>query len=404
MNKNIFLILLALFVLTACGPAPSPYSQNYHTGTKGIELQFVGDSPPSEIYEGAFFPLAVLVTNEGATTLDGEVYKGEISYSFDSFYLTPNSPDVKREKTKIVLFGKSVRYPTGDFSLTSLPSFTVNSILGQRENPHTELFVSACYPYKTLFSDEVCIDTTSWTEDIRQTVCTAYPEVYDSQGGPVAVTEVRPEMHHVGQVVRPAFYITIENKGSGSVLAPVDKIENACEIQQDSETKKNWNRVRLSASLSNDPLNCVPEEIILHDQKGFTRCYLDEGGYGGSLNYLSTLVVDLDYVYMTSISKDISIVRSIIPGYGLSSDNKCEPWETEFNDKCIDNCDLCNQNSEYGFCGSVFKDGEYGCNCKEDECLSIIEGKKTNDVTYLNKNCIFGISLCSEGNFCCRKQ
>lgn len=404
-KKTIFLILTTLLVfLTSCGTPPQPYIVDYHTGTKGVELEFIGDSPPDELYEGAFFPLAVFVTNEGATSLNGSPYKGEISYSFDSFYLTPNTFDVNKGKPEIILEGRSYRYPNGDFSLTSLPSFIVNPIVGQRENPHTELFVSACYPYKTLFSDEVCIDTSSWTQDIRETVCTSQTKMYDGQGAPLAVTEVRPEMHHVGQVVRPAFFITIENKGSGTVLAPVDKIETACSVQYDSEAKKNWNRVRVSASLSNNVLNCVPEEIILHDQKGFTRCYLDEGGYGGYLNYLSVMIINLDYVYMTSISKEISIVRSNIPGYDKPSKGKCKSWQTEINDECIDNCDLCNENLRFAFCGSAFKEGEFGCNCGEDECLSILEGKKVGDITYTDSNCIYGAFLCDGTKFCCRKQ
>ncbi|MBC8500481.1 MAG: hypothetical protein H8D38_01835 [DPANN group archaeon] len=412
MMRKIFFSVLVLFliVLTSCGPKQNPYIVDYYTGTKGLELEFLGDSPPDEIYENTEFPLAVFVSNEGAFSLNGSPYKGLISYSYDSFYLSPILGTAQEEVLDIMLEGKSYTYPEGDFETFILPGFRANSIVGQRENPLTDLFVTACYPYRTKLTDEICIDTSAITRDIREKVCTSEIKGYNGQGAPVAITEVKPEMQTFGNRIRPVFLITIQNRGSGSVLSPVDKseIERACEVQTDSSRKKNWNKVLVRAQLSGEELTCVPDEITLREQKGFARCYLSSEGYGSSLNYLATLIVELDYVYLSSVSKTVSIVRSNIPDLEPLSSGNCDYWQTEIKGVCKNNCELCSEGARFAFCSSIYANTNWTCGCGVEDCVTTLANKKlkklTDQIEFKASDCIFTYNLCEPEKFCCAKQ
>lgn len=400
------LLLLFLLLVTACAPSNDMRRIDIYTGTRGVELEFVGESPPDELYEGSEFPLAIFVSNDGTFTLDGAQYTGELSYSYDSFYLEEIVSDNPPDKN-IILEGKSYFYPEGDFNLFSLPRFKAKPIEGQRENPKTDIFVSACYPYQTKLTDEICIDAASLYQDVRAQPCRSEDKTYNSQGAPVAITRVKAEMHSSSGLAKPSFIIEFSNRGSGSVLAPVEEsdLTNACELQKEPEYKKNWNKVKISAKVSNTDLSCVPEEVNLRDNKGVTRCYLETSGFGGSVNYMTSLIVTLDYVYLTSISKTISITRASM-ALDISSSN-CEQWELEINDVCVAKCDLCNENSHFGFCYTMFDVGSFGCDCTQSDCETIIQNKKgpdANNITVKNSNCLFGSGWCESPNFCCRKQ
>ncbi|MFH1589791.1 MAG: hypothetical protein ABIB43_04460 [archaeon] len=417
-NKKYFFWMpwILLLILTSCGPGNNPYLENYYTGIKGVEMEFIGNSPPDEIYEGTEFPLAVFISNEGAFSLNGSLYKGTLSYSFDPYYLSVKSDSISKADLVVEeLFGKSYTHPKGGIGVYVLPSFMAEKIAGQRESPDTDLFISVCYPYRTTLADEVCIDTSDFV-DVREKVCEVENKVYTSQGAPLVVTSVDVGNRKDGSLMRPSFLIKIENKGSGMVLAPVEEkdLSEACELQKESYYKSRWNSVKISAELSSEKLTCIPDEIHLRDERGFATCFLDGGVYGGNLNYYSSLVVKLDYVYMTSISKKIELIRSGIPTYDYSTDSgNCQYWQTDVGGgNCIDNCALCAQGANFPFCDIV--DSDWDCSCGANECLSVIGSKKIEEwlgkqteveIEFANGNCIFGaVSLCQPGKFCCVKQ
>ncbi|MBU0471469.1 MAG: hypothetical protein KKF65_02510 [Nanoarchaeota archaeon] len=398
-----------MLVLNSCTQTYNPETVNIFVGVKGVELEFVGDSPPREVYENTDFPLAVFVSNEGAFSLNGSTYKGILSYSYDSFYLSTIDGTSSQDDLNIALEGKSYFNSKGDFETKILPMFRAKQITGQREQPTTELFVSVCYPYKTFLSDELCIDTSHLTQDTRARVCDAEDKFYTGQGAPVVVTNVELEMQVSAYATRPSLLIKIENKGSGMVLAPVadSELNKACEVQKDSDKKQNWNKVKVSAILSGEKLTCTPEVVNLRNEKGFSRCYLASGGFGGSLNYYANMIIELDYVYSTSISKKIDVIRSGLPVPQLIQGSDCEYWESEYNGQCVNNCDLCAKGAGFSFCGSI-TGNDWGCNCNMEECITQISAYKITQLAQplglKSGNCIFGPGLCQSGKYCCIKQ
>lgn len=413
-RKNFFwLVLISLLVLTSCGQGRNdPFVTNYFTGSEGLEIQFIGESPPNELYENSEFPVALFVSNDGAFSLE-DMYKGVISYTYDPFYLTLKPGFAQEGDREIHLPGKSYLYPEGGFDTAILPTFKVNPILGQRENPETDLFVNVCYPYKTILTDEICIDTSSVLQDQREKVCRSEIKSYSNQGAPVAITEIRPEFQISGINIKPIFLIKIRNVGAGSVMAPVSEsdIPRACEVQKEAEQKRNWNKVNIVASLSGEPLTCTPETIQLFDERGVTRCQLESGGFATSLTYFTNLMVELDYVYSSSISKTISIVRSEFRNLSLLSSETCKFWQTEFGEgNCVDNCELCSINPNHPICLGGYIDSSWSCSCSESDCVEQPEDEEDGapSVTVRKGDCLHGPGYCNpepaSQRFCCSKQ
>jgi|FLOH01.1.fsa_nt_gi hypothetical protein len=393
MKNSFYVFILTLFLslfLISCSNSYNSTDINYRVGTKGVELEFIQNSPPQVVYEGSSFPISVLVSNEGAYSLTGSPEDnkgpfGTLSFSYDSFYLSIDS-DMSADEEYIVLAGRSYLYPEGDIITKYLPVFKANQMVGQRENPYTDIFVSACYPYNTKLLQEVCIDSASVFNDERTQVCNSQDIFLESQGGPLAITKIGVDMQPFGRIVRPSFLIQIENKGSGSVLAPVLD-NNACLRQSNSNIKKDWNKVKISAILSNKSLVCTPSEITLFEEKGFARCYLDEGGYTG-LNYYAPLQIELNYVYQTSISQIVSIERIGTPGVETPT-SVCQPWQQEINGVCLDYCEAC---SEGRFdCGVLFSFGDWKC----------LEQDRIETDSYRTSECIHDPFFCSPERICC---
>ena len=92
-----FLMLIMLF-LTACGGfVPQPQDINYFEGTKGIEIEFLENGPPRELYENATFNVNLMLENKGAYDVVYDQY-GILSISYDPFYIdltyVPNQPEI----------------------------------------------------------------------------------------------------------------------------------------------------------------------------------------------------------------------------------------------------------------------------------------------------------------------
>ncbi|MFC2134730.1 hypothetical protein ACFLTH_08950 [Bacteroidota bacterium] len=399
MKKLFFSLLIGLLLLTSCRRGFDPYNMNIYTGTKGVEIRFIDGSPPDEIYEGADFPVAVIASNEGAFSLN-QTFSGIISYSYDKFYFEEIDNGIPDEQ-ELMLLGKSYYYPSGEDNMFVLSSFKAKEILGQRERPDSTIYVSACYPYKTLLRDEVCIDFSIINpQDIREKVCTSETKTYAGQGAPVVVTEVKPEMKSYGPtLIRPAFRITVEDRGSGGVLSPyADNFPKSACYAGFQDDRSKWNTVRIKAKLSGDELVCNPPDIKLINNKGVTTCTLNNGGYGGALNYLSQLIVDLEYTYTTGISKKIYIDRTFVPAEPLEASKTCGEGLIFIGGRCVSEC-------------STLGDG-WGCNCRESECgeQAVLNEDSGDESIELKKSmCNLDIK-CPEPiseedlDVCCRKQ
>ncbi|MBN2052210.1 hypothetical protein JW756_01785 [Candidatus Woesearchaeota archaeon] len=405
------LIFSLIFLLSACGGYnPQPKEVNYFQGIKGLEMNFWDNSPPEEIYEESTFTTSLLIENRGAFDVLEDRH-GVLSIGFDPFYIdssgiqgsdrivvSSNSLIVKG----IQLPGKSQYYPTGMQTFLSIPGFKIRKIIGQREKPTTQLSASLCYPYTTTFSGLVCVDLSTAGENLRKQICYQQDLSLSDQGAPVAVSSIEVENQPVGQsVVRPVYVIHIKNKGSGTVLSPTynpAELERVCSFQD--LNRQDFNTIQIEAYLSDSKqLICNPNPVRLVEGEGFARCQVGEEDLVlGHQNYEAPLSIKLDYVYITSLSKELGIKR--INSYGGSSEAppKCLPYEVEEGGRCIVKCDYCSQNKGAGDCQPAsstthinFEEGGFACQCSS--CTDRTAG-----------SCVAYSNYCPGAIYCCQPK
>jgi len=394
LNKLINLIVLILCLSLLFGCVSSGNDVKRVTGKKGLEIEFL-DSTPDEVYEDSDFFTRLNIRNVGAYSIADESNPGFAALTTDKFYLQYDAwTDFDRSFT---LTGVSNIYPRGDFTLLDLPEFHVPILRGNIQNPKTEVFISVCYPYQTLFTDNVCVDFDVYDLDERAKVCHAEERIYSQgQGAPVAITKIVPVVRQDNNKVIPEYFITVENVGNGMVAMPKNETDTCDEI---AKGQRDLGVINLRASLSNRTLNCVPSRLKLIDDEVEFRCSAINGIIG-TTNYFTSLTIILNYYYIESLSIEFDITRTMIYDPSIFiRDANCNDKEVgtpcfkdsrvcDVNGRCVDKCEFCttHENSQrYEFCNNVGPD--FSCSCSSDECILLGE-----------ENCNFG--LCKNKQCC----
>jgi len=410
------LLLLLLFFSSCAGMIPKPGAVSYQTGTSGLDIKFLDQSPQSELYEGSSFIVGFMIENNGAFDVSQGNY-AILSIGFDPFYVDASGVSAGGSRTggaqtatNSVLFsgiqlnGKSEFYPAGQYSFLTFSGFKTREVIGQMEMPRTQILASLCYPYQTFFSGTVCVDLSIAGQSMRQEVCYEKDFQLSGQGAPVAITAINVENQPTSDTgtqvaVKPVYTIHVQNKGQGSVLSPVvgsANLERVCSLQD--LTRQDFNTINIEATLSNIRLTCNPSTIKLYNNEGITRCEVnDESLFAGNHNFETTLTVKLSYVYQTSVSKSIAIRRLNPYGEQSTQTSGCLDFEVGSGSDCKIRCDVC---ATSGGSGCAPANAKYpvtvgpgwGCQCSDQTC---------NDL-YPKGLCIPFPNYCPGVSYCCQ--
>ncbi len=226
--------------------------------------------------------------------------------------------DVAGQRVTFNLLGKSQLDPLGERTVASatVVPLPVDPLTEQHT---TTVIVTACYPYSTEASAQICVDTDVYSMKATDKVCKpGTVTLSGGQGAPVAVTSVEERiLSSGGEYVRPQFVIHVRNVGRGTVVR-TDKVETACSSARlsDEDRAKFFNSVALEElrfsefSLSGGNFECVPMEIKLKDGEGFAKCTLKSELLSTSRDaYATSLFIRLRYGYFQTIAKDILLER-----------------------------------------------------------------------------------------------
>ncbi len=338
----IFLSAIILFslVISGCG-SRDPTALNIYTGTQGVTVEFTQNNPPQEIYEDSAIILMAEVWNRGAYTPGSKqtpvIY---VSVNVDDLYFTLNEGNYEANILPLYLEGKSQVWPVGEKTITIAGKLNTHEILGTRESPQTKIELSACYPYKTYFSESICVDTDIYSLE-KNPICRnqkvySYPS---GQGAPIIVSRIDVDMVPVGVesgsvsvsqpvtnsagqlqdighgtiegkdiIIAPNFRIYFRNTDKGVILAFEEGV-NPCVDGPSGRGEV----IKLNATLGNTVLNCTKPEIQMYSNEGSVRCFLPPGNVNGQFelnrNYELPLRIEAEYFYKTTTVKNVEIVR-----------------------------------------------------------------------------------------------
>jgi hypothetical protein len=210
-------ILCGLLFLTACGGSAvdRPLDVNYKSGTDGITLEVIDNHPPKTLLENNRFSIAVQVSNKGAYDMgDGEIFVIGLNDAL-------NILDIDEAELP-PLDGRSAARPQGGFYVQEFTGQNVAMPHGATQY-NTRFFAQAEYEYKTTLNQDVCVSSSLLRIEKQQDVCTVEDEIrLRSQGAPVAFTKMEEVVSPVQEGVFVQVTFTIENRGDGKVISPIE--------------------------------------------------------------------------------------------------------------------------------------------------------------------------------------
>lgn len=305
MNKKIFLLLL-ITILSGCTLLPTIPTKGgttipeTRTGTQGVEITFMNNAPPNEVFENQLFEIYFGIENKGATDIINGVYVLGVSDDFEV-------PDASYGS--VSLKGKSLQYPFGESQFFVVKT-RARELAAQLQRLQSTISVDVCYPYKTPVSSSVCINPEFGVVTKPVTVCTPTTQSLGSQGAPIAVTQIEAPLilpHENPMFIKPQIIVHVKNVGKGLVVAK-EKVRDACTQRG---VKEGYDLVRMTGTLSDLPLDCSPQNVQLSAQDTTVVCTLNAGLEKSRGSHLAVLNLNVDYGYITKKSRPITIKRAL---------------------------------------------------------------------------------------------
>ena len=298
------LLLIAVIVFSGCDlikGGSTKVNSNYFKGTKGIEMSFKSGLPPSKIYEGDKFHAVLDIRNLGSYpdkgAPEGRLFisgfdKNAINGYWENYDYFPKS-----------LPGKTPLNPTGGHATKVYKDREVR-VPFDNEKYSATVQVTACYKYRTTATPVVCIDPEPGNRIPDKPCRPQVVSMSGGQGAPVAVTKVEPRISSEGIY----FTIYIQNVGKGKVISTSKY--SSCPFNVDYN---DINKVLVQASLPYDSSpECTPTGtnynpvILSNSGSGAITCRFNNPG---GQAYKTPLKIRIDYVYSSSIKKDIEILN-----------------------------------------------------------------------------------------------
>lgn len=291
-------ILTSLLVIVGCVD-PGYTDWDPYKGSRGLEISFLENAPPYEIYENQQFPIGINLKNSGAY----DITQGVLSIGVENDYMvTPSGDD-----QTFLLAGRSINNPHGEEETKIFYSQT--KPLDRLSMIHrSDILVTACYAYENKLRTEVCIDPDIFNLGGVKP-CNVGDQSFSGQGGPLGVTYIKETLtlnkNNEDKII-PVFEITIENLGDGEVIDSY-AITDYCSSKVVHKDK--FNVFYMDVYIGDDKMECTPENPMRLKSSGDAKviCTLPEGLNAGDVAYTSVLSADFYYGYTATISEEVII-------------------------------------------------------------------------------------------------
>ena len=256
--NGIFVLLVVagiMFSASACTNTSNNggSGQVFQGGTNGLILNFMSDAPPSTVYDNGQSPFSIIVTVKNDGEYDVNNIHFEVSglnpneFSGLTGHLTKDYTTPLTGKTKLqdkVIEGDSAYVTLADNVKYS------NTLKGGGELPQT-LLVSACYPYATVATSQVCLQSNYLDGD--NSVCD--PSTTNKMSVSAAPLQFTSFSQTAVAKNKLRLQYKLEMKSTGQIYAPTSGQECSTDRQNKIE-QQNWVYVTLDAN-NNGQINCV---------------------------------------------------------------------------------------------------------------------------------------------------
>ena len=279
-------------------------------GNLGIDLFFEEGYPPQQIYETSLIPVEIRLRNTGAYTIPA----GKLEV-----YLTGYDPNMIRGLVQNKKVGDPIEHAGDEYvyeTYVNLGEGKINK--GIFDDYLTEinptLQITACYPYQTKASVEVCIDPDLYGTNEKRGECTSGVRQVTNTPGPLAVSGVTlTPLSMQDNELEIRFDITVTNRGPGTVwLADNDKYLYECGhfTSTPQGLRDIKDRVKITkVSINDRTLDCFDErgaQII--ELVGASKRFTCKGKVRANAAYTTLMTMEFDYGYAVTRSKTIKIL------------------------------------------------------------------------------------------------
>lgn len=230
MNKPLLLLLISLFILSACSTSTTPTANNQKSfigGTVGLIVNFVGGEPPADVTDGNQTPFTVSVKleNQGETSID----KDNVSLTLKGFdartFGVANNSDLIGLSSPEDILKNEMNPDTGEV-ISSPPVYVTFPTLNyQSQLSGNSVFpfqIDVCYVYETRATSKLCIKENLF-DSANTDVCTVSgSKDVQSSGAPVQVVDFQEFTAGRDAI---SFSFKIKNVGNGLL----SKESSACD-------------------------------------------------------------------------------------------------------------------------------------------------------------------------------
>lgn len=299
------LVALCVFFVSCSGGLSSgddgKRDDDYNTGTGFLEIDFIRNAPPAEVYENTQSAAILKLSNNGAT----DIRQGFMSVSVDPSVLYL----IDSNTAGFSLEGKKRDLPKGDEEVLTF-NFLAKPLPQESQVRETRIVVTACYDYQTEVLEDVCIDTDPYDmrSELNEQVCELSDISPGGTGGPVTVSRIEPRFEQNGDILVPVFLITITHSaGNSDFIMESGNARAYCSDQSLDEARTNIVQVR--AELSDIPLGCDKNRVELRNGRAQVTCrgLAIDGSFTGS--YEAPLLILLDYGIAQAKTQQLRVIK-----------------------------------------------------------------------------------------------
>ncbi|RME77714.1 hypothetical protein D6774_03550 [Candidatus Woesearchaeota archaeon] len=304
MMKTSTLLLIALFLITSCTPASSVFSgktnigdlnanTQFRTGVSSLEFAFLQGLPPDQIYINEPFNIGVVLQNNGAYDIEEGLL---VVSGFESTAYT-----FSETKKSFSALGRSAYRSEGertqiifDARAECFPAVATGQIANQTAN----FRITACYPYQSIASAEICIDPDPNQQN--QGDCVSRPiTLSGGQGGPVGVTQITPSVSFFKGAAQITVRAQIEHLNKDEEVYSPAFFETQC-----NDVKE---RGKIVVEMSIAGQRCDPQLVTLEQGRAIASCTFNLESAASA--YTTPVAITLKYSVAKSALKTVSVVK-----------------------------------------------------------------------------------------------